>query len=307
MDFETLWKIHEGKVEKKMAIKKRLHKTMLISIVGLLALSVGGFATAKLVQTDNVDYEFVNDPALVGQWQAVDFVKNPEDFKINVRQYSEELYINNLVFTSKGGSLVDIGGSALAPGGLSFTKDHILHVGDKTDSKYNIKTIEGQEYLFMEWKSGDYIFRFEKPSYYILKKINSTDMADFRAQSIRNDKIDLEFVNDPAIVGKWKTVDYVTSPMTFNPESLTNQLGNYLLNVEFKETGITSCIYEDSNGKAFDSFKWTNGKLISVEDRCVESYELKEINGKTYLFFPWINGDVVYRGSSVHYYVLEKE
>ncbi len=79
------------------------------------------------------------------------------------------------------------------------------------------------------------------------------------------------------------------------------------MNVDFKETGITSCIYEDSNGKAIDSFKWTNGKLISEEDRCVESYELKEIHGITYLFFPWINGDVVYRGSSVHYYVLEKE
>ncbi len=69
---------------------------MIISIVGLLVLSIGGFATAKLVQTDKVDYEFVNDPALVGQL----------------------------------------------------------------------------------------CFRFEKPSYYILKKNNSTDMPDFRPQSI---------------------------------------------------------------------------------------------------------------------------
>ena len=49
-------------------------------------------------------------------------------------------------------------------------KGHILHQGDKTNSAYEIKKRGGKEYMFFEWKSGDYIFRGQKPAYYVLEK-----------------------------------------------------------------------------------------------------------------------------------------
>jgi hypothetical protein len=39
-------------------------------------------------------------------------------------------------------------------------------------SKYVIKDIDGQTYMFYQWKSGDYTYRYKKPSYYVLKKVN---------------------------------------------------------------------------------------------------------------------------------------
>lgn len=40
-----------------------------------------------------------------------------------------------------------------------------------TKSKYQIETINEVEYLFMEWKSGDYTYGGKVPSYYVFKKI----------------------------------------------------------------------------------------------------------------------------------------
>jgi bla regulator protein BlaR1 len=40
----------------------------------------------------------------------------------------------------------------------------------KTASHYTIKKIKGSEYLFMEWKSGDYTIRGMKPAYYVMRR-----------------------------------------------------------------------------------------------------------------------------------------
>jgi len=55
---------------------------------------------------------------------------------------------------------------------LTWTKGIIMHQGDQTASKYVIKEINGEEYLFFEWKSGDYSIRGQKPYYYVLKKVS---------------------------------------------------------------------------------------------------------------------------------------
>lgn len=46
-----------------------------------------------------------------------------------------------------------------------------MHHGDKTASQYTIKKINGCNYMFYEWKSGDYTLRGMKPYYYVLKQV----------------------------------------------------------------------------------------------------------------------------------------
>ena len=52
----------------------------------------------------------------------------------------------------------------------NWTKGLLLHSGDKTASKYAIRETAGSTYMFLEWKSGDYVIRHRKPGYYVLKK-----------------------------------------------------------------------------------------------------------------------------------------
>jgi hypothetical protein len=50
---------------------------------------------------------------------------------------------------------------------FTWTKGVIMHSGDHTASRYIIKEVDGSRYLFVEWKSGDYSIRGQKPWYYV--------------------------------------------------------------------------------------------------------------------------------------------
>jgi len=53
---------------------------------------------------------------------------------------------------------------------MKWTKGLILYLEDKTACKYLIKEINGETYMFLEWKNADYTLRGFKPAYYVLKK-----------------------------------------------------------------------------------------------------------------------------------------
>jgi len=114
---------------------------------------------------DKIDYPFVNDPQLIGTWNSVGFVGEMDQFKAGEKQWGGGyLYLKGLIFKPNG--------RAFKPW-WTWTKGLIFHSGDRTASKYTIKDIEGSTYMFYEWKSGDYIIRHTKPSYYVLKKVSS--------------------------------------------------------------------------------------------------------------------------------------
>ena len=111
---------------------------------------------------DFSNLSFVNDPAVLGEWISVDFVKEPADFKPGARSFTGGLYLEKLVFKADGKTDMPWFG---------WTKGVVMHLGgDHTASRYTIKEINGAQYMFFEWKSGDYIIRHQKPEYYVLKK-----------------------------------------------------------------------------------------------------------------------------------------
>ena len=68
----------------------------------------------------------------------------------------------NLLFTlSDGGILKDK---------IRWTKGYIIFEIPQVAQKYIIKELNGEKYLFMEHKSGDYSFGGMKPMYYVFKK-----------------------------------------------------------------------------------------------------------------------------------------
>ena len=117
--------------------------------------------TGRIV--DKLDYPFVNDPDLIGVWESVDFVKEVDQFQAEQEHHPrKDLFWKNFVILPQGRTLQP---------GYTWTKGLILYSNDKTASRYVIKEIEGSQYMFFEWKSGDYTVRHQKPSWYVLKKI----------------------------------------------------------------------------------------------------------------------------------------
>lgn len=109
---------------------------------------------------DKIDYSFGNDPDVIGTWESVDFVDEPNQFKPGGKQRPGDLYLRELVILPEGETT----------GPWTWTKGLIFHPGDTTAGRYILKELDGETYMFFEWKSGDYTIRHMKPSYYVLKK-----------------------------------------------------------------------------------------------------------------------------------------
>ena len=121
---------------------------------------------------DDIDLPFAEDPAVLGEWVSVDFVKKPGDFKPGKRGSRVDLYLKAMKFLPEGvmAWAIESGPVKVLPW-MAWTKGVVLHRGgDHSASRYTIKEIAGDKYLFFEWKSGDYIIRHDKPQYYVLKK-----------------------------------------------------------------------------------------------------------------------------------------
>lgn len=145
----------------------------ILAIIAITAVAIWMVRDFHPFRTiDKIDYPFVNDPNVIGKWISVDFVQKPEDFKASEAHWSDGLYLKELNCF--------VGGTTSGP--WRWTKGLVLHPGDKTAAHYTIKKIDNEQYMFLEWKNGDYTIRHEKPRYYVMRKETGIDIREYYVQ-----------------------------------------------------------------------------------------------------------------------------
>jgi len=259
-------------------MKTILSLVIFLSFCPAWALEIKSSVNAKGELEDDINLPFVNDPAAKGRGKAWDSVAGPGDFDPASRAARGELFFKELVLLPEGKS---------PSGWWTWTKGAVLHSNDRTASRYEIKKLGGAEYMFFEWKSGDYTIRHQKPQYYVLKK----------TAAVRRDNINLPFRDDPAVVGEWASVDFVESPGKFDPGARAWKGELYLKELVFLPKG--------KGGKPW--WTWTKGVVLHHGDKTASKYEIKKLGGADYLFFEWKSGDYVFRGARPFYYVLKRK
>lgn len=108
---------------------------------------------------------FKNDPQVLGSWKSVDCVATTEQFNPAKTSWQGDLFLKELTFLPDGKS----------PAHWSWTKNMILN--EDSWSLYELKQIEGETYLFLEWMSGDVTIRGEYPLYYVFKRASPRTAA----------------------------------------------------------------------------------------------------------------------------------
>lgn len=260
---------------------------------------------------DRTDWPFVNDPEVLGKWESVDLVRKIEDFKPGTQSWGK-LYLKGMVFEADGKANF---------GFMKWTKGKVIHEPDKTAAAYAIKEIGGATYMSLEWKSGDYSIRHHKPAYYVLKKLpgdsskfsNPRELLDLEQEWPEVelgpnshlddkgrivDKIDYPFVNDPDVIGTWKSVDFVKTKAQFRPGKRNWKGDLFLKEMVFAPDGKLG-----PRGRA----TWTRGLVLSPGDQTASAYEIVEKDGAEYLFLEWKSGDYKVLHRRPAYYVLKKE
>jgi bla regulator protein BlaR1 len=265
----------------------------LFAFVGILTVGVALIAALayRFRNVDNVDLPFVDDPQAIGWWTSVDFVNSPQDFSPQTRRWQSGLFFQSI---------------ELRPGGktneewMTWTKGVILnHGGDPTASAYEMREIDGVKYLFFQWKSGDYIYLHKTPPYYVLRYSGAPDLKLV-------DNIDLPFVNDPEVLGKWTAVDFVQQKAEFAPNALHWSEKLYLKSLAFLPNGGMrfSTYQTDSGSTPQAGIKWTKGVVMMTEERTASKYEIEQVGGEKFMFFEWKSGDYTIRHAQPWHYVL---
>ena len=163
--------------------KSNYKKFSALALAGIVAVggsvlteATNSYSKPAYIIEDRLDYEFVNDEEVLGKWEAVDFVENKEDFKVGKKSWNDDLYLKDLIFLQDGKMAQPIAENVQSDEKtpvewLTWTKGIVMYKGDKTASAYEIKEINGEKYMFYQWKSGDYTFRGMTPYYYVLKEV----------------------------------------------------------------------------------------------------------------------------------------
>ncbi len=117
---------------------------------------------------DDIKLEYKEDNDLVGNWKAIDFVYKKDMFN-KKKKASNYLAVDKLSVHNDFEVLISYNGGKLKK--VKYTKGYITNlVLDDTLCKYEIKKIDDKNYLFVEWKSGDYVYAGQINGYYVFEK-----------------------------------------------------------------------------------------------------------------------------------------
>ena len=227
--------------------------------------------------------EFVNDEEAVGRWEVVDIVNRKEDF-IPGQSHSEKMFFDEIYFLPDGGKYWV----------FSWTKDYVKmsSSGDTLFFPYETEEIDGAVYMFMKYEHNREITIV----------LQQTDKKHYTKQQVgQQDNIDLPFVNDEQVLGKWTAVDFVKKIEDFNPEKQKYTGELIYKSAEFLPGGDLSC---DMNGPF--SAKWTKGTTLerTGDGTHAPAYEIHDFDGKEYLFIEWKSGDYTWGKRKPCYYVF---
>ncbi len=121
------------------------------------------FKLLEIGKRENVNIPFVFDEKIIGSWDAVDFIENIEDFKV-MGPLNENLWLKNIIFYQNGKVIRKYVDEEWQD---KWSKGVLLDLNKLIVSNYVFKTIDDIEFLFLEWKMGNYIFGEMPPSYYV--------------------------------------------------------------------------------------------------------------------------------------------
>ena len=227
--------------------------------------------------------EFINDEVVIGKWQNIGWTNDTTTFSIdNLNDKSgdfEELY-----FLPDGEAYWMFEG---------WTKGILLiHYGGSSPIltyKYDTKTIDEKNYLFLRLDDKTEVF----------EKINSERYK--KATLGRHDDVNLPFINDEDVIGKWEAVDCVSKIEDFSSKQNCDNL--CFKSVEFLPEGKLIQSYMDEKW----DHKWTKGYIINLLRTTVGKYQIKVINNTEYLFIEWKMGNYIYGGKDPDYYVFKRK
>ena len=146
--------------------------TFLAIIFIFVLIVVGGYLIYNAKHTSSPapvpkDTGFEMDPGVLGKWVTIDFVQRIDDFDSTKENRQGNLFLAGLDFEPSDTVIFSFMTGQRAPNRWSQGE---IYYSDEHPSRYELKTINGQIYLFVEWINSDVSVGGQEAWYYVLKK-----------------------------------------------------------------------------------------------------------------------------------------
>lgn len=117
---------------------------------------------------DNIDIDFVLDEKVVGFWKGLGYMPMRDKENFNAQKPLKQGIFKSLSFMPNGEVMAEgLKGVFKA----KWSNGVFVHEGDHTVMNYELKDIDGKTYMFLEWKSGDYMFSGKIFDCYVFEKM----------------------------------------------------------------------------------------------------------------------------------------
>lgn len=121
---------------------------------------------------DEVDLPFLSDPAVVGVWEVFDRIADPDELSVPPRvKERSQLFFSEIAFSDRGACYKLIpntsGGARVF---FNYTKGLVLDRERGFAEPYEIRTVDGEDYLILAHKSGDYAYLGRVFCYYVFRR-----------------------------------------------------------------------------------------------------------------------------------------
>ncbi len=125
------------------------------------------YTRREIARRDDICMPFANDPSVIGKWKTWGFCQTKEDF--STEPEPEEYQYWKSVEFFPGGHCTSVFEDDVIEGDdkQTWTKRYLLRKYNDCACEYEIRTVDGVDYLLIEWKSGDYRWGGFDTNYYI--------------------------------------------------------------------------------------------------------------------------------------------
>ena len=118
-------------------------------------------------KVENINLPFINDEKIIGLWKSVAYVDKIDDFKKDIYDKNLRLWLESIEFFEKGKVVRKYFDTSWED---KWTKGKLLDQKKSIVSNYQIECINGKEYLFLEWKMGNYVYGGMPATFYVFEK-----------------------------------------------------------------------------------------------------------------------------------------
>lgn len=137
------------------------------TILALRQVDNHEYTPEMIAKKDDIDKPFVNDEKIIGKWRAHSFLGNKSEFP-QPEEDMEDLYFKEIQFFPDGKCRCAYEDDVFeGEDTISWTKNYLLRKWNWSACEYEIRKVEGIEYMIIEWKSGDYRFGGFDTNYYV--------------------------------------------------------------------------------------------------------------------------------------------